>query len=29
LGRCHIDAGVISVGALEADIFRRQVREEC
>src|SRR5258707_366780 len=23
---CHIDAGVISVGALEADIFRRQVR---
>jgi hypothetical protein len=26
--RRHVDAGVISVGALEADIFRRQVRAD-
>src|SRR6516164_6153097 len=26
--RGHVDAGVISVGALEADIFRRQVRAD-
>src|SRR6266478_9523818 len=26
--RCHVDAGVIPVGALEANIFRRQVRAD-
>ena len=26
--RGHVDAGVISVGALEADVFRRQVRAD-